>query len=65
MFLFLAAYSTIYAACKLMRPGISGQVRSLILKRHLLCILLFMIANLYIFLVAITYTKNPYYDPTS
>jgi hypothetical protein len=64
LFLFLAAYSTIYAACKLMRPGISGQVRTLILKRHLLCILLFMVANIYILLVAITYTKNLNYQPS-
>lgn len=62
-FLLLAGYSTIYAACKLMRPGISAQVRSLILKRHILCIMLFMIANSYIFLIAITYTSNPHYNP--
>ena len=65
LFLILAAYSTIYAGCKLMRPGISTQVRSLILKRHLLCIFLFLICNVYLFIVAIVYATNINYNPST
>jgi hypothetical protein len=60
-FLAMAIYSTIYAGCKLIRPGISGQVRTLILKRHFLCIFFFMISNVYLLVVSITYAENPSY----
>lgn len=63
IFILLACYSTVYAACKIMRPGISAQVRSLILKRHILTIVVYMITNIYILIIAITYTINPRYDP--
>ena len=37
----------------LSKPGISGSVRSLILKRHTAAILVFFICDLYVFAFAI------------
>ena len=64
-FVFAAFYSTIYAGCTLIRPGISGQVRSLILKRHVFYIIFFLMSNMYLFIIALTYSQDVTYKPTS
>ena len=45
--------SIIYAYCKLSKPGISSSIRSLILRRHTLGIVVFFISNLYVFFYGI------------
>ena len=40
-------YSIIYACIKLNEPGISNEVRKLVLLRHVMTMLTFMIVNLY------------------
>ena len=44
----LAVFSTIFANIKLGKPGISEEVRSLVLKRHVAAILIYTVCNLYI-----------------
>ena len=39
-----------YAYCKLSKPGLSSQVRSLILSRHLVLMLFFVIVNAFLLL---------------
>ena len=46
--LIFAMYSTIYANIKLGKPGISKEVRSLVLKRHVTAIIIYTVCNLYI-----------------
>lgn len=48
VFIFSAFYSVIFAYRKLSAPGISGQVRSLIMTRHFLSLLTFFVCNLYV-----------------
>ena len=40
-------YSVIYACIKLNEPGISNEVRKLVLLRHVMTMLTFLIVNLY------------------
>ena len=49
IFLVLALWSTLYAFWFLYQPGISQQVRSLILGRHVTYIVFFFVVNLYWF----------------
>ena len=49
LFVCLAVASIIYAFVKLGRPGISREVRSLVLKRHVFTITVFTVANLYFY----------------
>ena len=51
--LFGGASSIIYAYCKLSKPGISSSIRSLILRRHTLGIIVFFVSNLYVFFYGI------------
>ena len=46
-FLLLAIISTIYAIYKLCKPGISDEVRGLVLRRHVLNVLFEFSINLY------------------
>ena len=50
MFFVTAPLSMIYACVKLNQPGISGEARTLVLKRHIYTILFFALANSYLFL---------------
>jgi hypothetical protein len=50
--------SIIYAYCKLSKPGISSSIRSLILRRHTLGIVVFFISNLYVFFYGILKVFN-------
>jgi hypothetical protein len=43
-----AVYSSLYAYFKLRRPGISSEVRTLVLKRHVIAIILYNLCNLYV-----------------
>ena len=46
-FIASAAISAIYAVYKLSSPGISSEVKFVILRRHIITIVFFFIANLY------------------
>jgi len=48
LILISAIYSTIFANVKLGKPGISEEVRSLVLKRHVAAIIIYTVFNLYI-----------------
>lgn len=52
--------STLFAYKKLSKPGISGEIRNCILKRHVLAIVLYLVLNFYI-LISSVYDLNP--DP--
>ena len=56
--LIFAIYSTIFANIKLGKPGISEEVRSLVLKRHVAAILIYTVCNLYIPATAIAVLRN-------
>ena len=45
--------SSIFAYKKLSKPGISGEIRITILKRHILAIVLYLVLNVYIFISSI------------
>ena len=49
-----AVYSSLYAYFKLKRPGISSEVRTLVLKRHVVAIILYNLCNLYVPATGIT-----------
>lgn len=57
-----AIYTTIFAFIKLGKPGISEEVRSLVLKRHVTAIILYTICNLYIPATAIMVLAYPDFD---
>lgn len=46
---FVAISGTAYAWRKLSKPGISGEIRSTILKRHIVAIILYLVFNFYVF----------------
>ena len=46
-------FSVVYTCRKLSGPGMSKEVRNLILKRHILTSVLFLVFNQYIFATAI------------
>lgn len=46
---FISVASSIFAYKKLSKPGISGEIRTTILKRHILAIVLYLVFNLYIY----------------
>jgi len=48
LILIFAIYSTIFATVKLGKPGISKEVRSLVLKRQVGAIIIYTVCNLYI-----------------
>lgn len=48
-----AMISTYYAYHKLSKPGISGEIRTLVLKRHVVAVTAYIICNSYVFLTAI------------
>ena len=56
--LIFAIYSTIFAHIKLGKPGISEEVRSLVLKRHVAAIFIYIVCNLYIPATAIAVLRN-------
>lgn len=59
---FISVSSSIFAYKKLSKPGISGEIRTTILKRHILAIVLYLVLNLYIFvssLAALGLVSNP------
>lgn len=59
---FGAIVSTVICWSKLSKPGISGAIRTTILKRHIFAILLYLVCNFYIFMSSISGTKyNPSY----
>ena len=45
----IGIYSSTYAYKKLSKPGISSEIRSLVLKRHIIAVSLYIILNLYVF----------------
>lgn len=56
-----AISSTYYAYNKLSKPGISGEIRSLVLKRHVVAVTAYIVCNSYVFLTAIylvNYSKS-------
>ena len=53
-----AIYSSIYAYHKLGQPGISVEVRSLVLSRHIIAIILYTICNSYVIATAIVVVMN-------
>lgn len=55
--IFYAIASTYYAYSKLSKPGISGEIRALVLKRHIIAVTAYIICNSYIFVTAI-YLSN-------
>ena len=60
--MFISVSSSIFAYKKLSKPGISGEIRTTILKRHILAIVLYLVLNLYIFvssLAALGLVSNP------
>ena len=55
IFVYLIGLYSCYLAYKILsKPGISGSLRSLILKRHTAGIILFQVCNLYVLVFAIT-----------
>ena len=44
----ISVLSIIYAIIKLCRPGISQELRILVVKRHIVTVITFVISNLYI-----------------
>lgn len=53
-----AVFTTIYACKKLSKPGISEEIRQLVLKRHVVAILTYTITFLYIPATAIVVVMN-------
>jgi hypothetical protein len=62
LILVFAVYTTIFAFIKLGKPGISEEVRSLVLKRHVAAIILYTVCNLYIPATAIMVLAHPEYN---
>ena len=48
VFMASAILSGIYATYKLTRPGISSEIRSVILRRHIITIAYFILTNIYL-----------------
>jgi hypothetical protein len=48
VFMIMGAFSSIFAFSRLCKPGVSIEVRQLILKRHVAFILFFFICNIYL-----------------
>ena len=44
---FIGVFSIVYALVKLCRPGFSQETRSLVVKRHMLTIITYLICDLY------------------
>ena len=64
-FLLLAIISTIYAIYKLCKPGISDEVRGLVLRRHVLNVLFEFSINLYFIyslFVRVYYSEEALYE---
>lgn len=53
-----AIYSSFYAYIKLGKPGISVEIRTLVLKRHIIAIILYLVGNLYIFATSVAVVYN-------
>ena len=60
VFLIFSIASIVIAAYRLLQPGVKKQLRTLIIKRHLLYIFTFLVCNMYIVLLVSHFNKrNP------
>ena len=57
VFLVSAVISAIYAVYKLSSPGISSDIKFIILRRHLITIAFFLIANLFEMIGIVEYIR--------
>ena len=59
-FWMIAIISIFYGLIKLCRPGISYEIRSIVLKRHILTICVYILCNIY-FMLGVIFIYKPDY----
>jgi len=61
----LAVVSILIAGYRLLQPGVKREIRSLIIKRHILYICVFLVCNMYVVLLVSHLTRNQHHPETT
>ena len=63
-YIIISVFSVVYTCQKLSGPGISKEVRTLILKRHILTIVVYLVSNLYSIIFVVMMAKDDWANHT-